>query len=214
MKVASGKAGARGFLVGLTLVLILVALGSWVLPGWLVAGSHASPNNSGVVTVARGAIGPHHWIVRVAGDRSRKGICLETSAYLRRPQNGGPGDGRCAAPSPKRGSVTSVVEEGRGGRPRLTVLGAAFSLAVQSVEVKLMNGRSERLSLRRIRDGVVPSGSQVEDFKYAVKAVAGRWCVGELITLSKKGAVLWRASGSEVMPYDPATVCSDQASAR
>jgi hypothetical protein len=201
------RAGVRKTFIGLAIVAALLALASSTVPGWFVAGSRAAPSNGGVVTVAKGAIGPHHWLVRVAGDGSRKGICLETSAYLRRPQYGGPGNGTCSAPAVRRGSITSVFEKSRGGRPTLTVLGAAFNLAVDSVEVKTVDGRSERLLLRRIL-GAAGAGPQVAHFRYAAKAVAGRWCVRELVTRSGTGAVLWRASGSEVLPYDPATVCS------
>jgi hypothetical protein len=203
------RLGARGRkrLVRLAIGALLLASVSWMAPGWFLVGSRAASSNGGVKTVAKGAIGPRHWFVGVTGDGSRRGVCLEAIAYLRRSQNGGPGNGRCAAPSIKRGSTVAVVEESQRGRTVLTVLGAAFSLAVASVQVKTMDGRSERLQLRRVR-GDAGSGYQVGHFKYAAKAVAGPWCVSELVARNEKGAVLWRAFGWEVLPYYPAKVCS------
>lgn len=209
MRASRLRGRSRNLIFGIALVAALVALASWLVPGWFVSGSHAAPAGGGVVTVGKGAIGPHHWMVRAAGDQSRKGVCLETSVYLRRPQNGGPGDGRCAAPSAKRGSVTSVVERSRGGDPKLTVLGAAFDPAVARVEVKMWDGGTEKLALRRIRG----AGSQIAHYRYVAVAKAGSWCVSALITRNGKGSALWRASGAEVLPYDPATVCGAPAAA-
>lgn len=183
----------------------LLALTYSIAPGWPVRSAIAS-STSGIAVVAKGRIGTHHWAVEVAGDGHRKGICLETSAYLRRPQVGGPGMGACSAPAVHRGLITSVNEAGQKGNPTLTVMGAGFNLAVRRVEVTLFNGRVESLPLRRIRRAGT-AGDQVAHFRYVAKATAGAWCVRTLVTRDETGTVLWRASGAEVLPYDPARVC-------
>lgn len=198
------KTAIRKFRLTLALGASVVAVISWTAVGW--PSSSNAHGSTGSIFVGKGKIGPHHWAVEVTGGGSRKGICLETSAYLRRPQAGGTGMGTCSAPAVRRGLVTSVVERGQNGNPTLTAIGAAFNLAVRRVEVTLLDGQKERLPFRRI--GRAGSASpQVTNFRYVAEARRGAWCVDALVTRNRSGAVLWRAAGSEILPYDPARVC-------
>jgi hypothetical protein len=170
------------------------------------AGGPQITSGRGTPIVAKGQIGSHHWTVEVVGDGSRKGICMETRTYLRR-QAGGEAFGTCSAPAVRRGLIASVAEDGQSGRPALTVLGAAFDLAVRRVDVTLLDGRSERLRLRRARRVPAGAGEQVKHFRYVIEARAGAWCVRSLVTRDRAGTVLWEASGAEMLPYDPVAVC-------
>jgi hypothetical protein len=183
----------------------VVAVFAWSALGWPSSGVDAY-EGTGIIVVGKGTIGPHHWLVKLTGDGVRKGICMETSAYLRHPRAGGTGMGTCSAPAVHRGLITSVVEKGQKGTPTLTALGAGFNLAVRRVEVSLFNGRLERFQLRRIRRAGT-AGKQVTHFRYVAEAKAGVWCMRTLVTRDKAGVVLWRAAGAEVLPYDPARVC-------
>jgi hypothetical protein len=199
------RTSIRRFGLRIALGASVFAVFSWIALGWPSSGTDAFGTTRTVIA-GKGRIGPHHWLVKLAGDGVRKGICMETSAYLRRPQAGGTGMGTCSAPAVHRGLITSVVEEGQKGNPTLTALGAAFNLAVHRVEVILMDGDSERLRLRRIRRAQ-GAGAQVTHFRYVAVAKGSAWCVRTLVTRGEAGAVLWRAPGSEVLPYDPARVC-------
>jgi hypothetical protein len=186
----------------------------WPMLVMCVVGLLAGPVASGMalgidphlVVVNHGVIQSRHWRVQVVGDGHRRGICLLVAA-----DNGTQGEGesenaQCSAPAPRRGLVRTVVERRRSTGILLTVVGMAFNLKVSGVKITLSDGRSKVMPLRRIKSSA--GGAQVQHFKYVAFAVRGPWCVRELVTSRDDGEVLWTAPASDLVPYDPAEVCS------
>jgi hypothetical protein len=161
---------------------------------------------SHLVVLNHGVIHGRHWRVEVVGDGHRRGICLLVAA-----DNGAHGQGesenaQCSAPAPRRGLVRSLVERRRSSSIILTAVGMAFSPRVSRVTVELSNGRTKELRLRRVKSSA--GGPQPTHFRFVAFAVRGPWCVHELLTRNRSGKVLWAAPASQLVPYDPAEVCS------
>lgn len=172
----------------------------------LLAFSIALANSGDGVVLAHGNAGPESWRVTVTGDGQRKGVCLEVAVLKQKGKAGGSANGRCSAPAVRRGLLRAVVRRKASGRPRLTVIGGALNQRVNSVSVDRLTGGTQSLRLRRVASP--PKGeAQVGRYKYIALSVKGPWCIRDLVTRAASGAVLWRVSGKEILPYGPERFC-------
>lgn len=183
----------RGFLQGRRAVC-LVGM-SFVM---LIA---AAADASELAVVAHGRSGPDMWRVTVGSDGSRRGVCLEAAIY-RRDRSGGSASGKCSAPAARRGIVRSVVRRKQSGRPRLTVLGGAFSSRVEHVFAIGIHGAKEDIPFRLRR-----SRGHLSHFRYIAVAKRGVWCIEELVSVAADERVLWQAEAKDVLPFNPARFC-------
>lgn len=148
--------------------------------------------------IGHGRYGRHHWFVAATQDENRKGICLETGAFLRSPRNGVDGGGQCSAPAVKRGILQAVFVP--GARPRsvsMTAVGGAFNVAVKLVEVTSFHGTTEKLTPKAV-SARRASGSTVAHFRYLAFAVRGPWCAARIVTLDRNGHPLWETDWEEI----------------
>jgi hypothetical protein len=72
----------------------------------------------------------------------------------------------------------------------MTVVGMAMNKAVKAVEVTYFDGSTRRLVPRAIRPSLV-EGSTVANFDYIVLAMRGPRCAQRLVTLDRRGSLLW-----------------------
>lgn len=188
-----------------TAIFIAFFLASCSVAGAVVVGENPT------VLIGHGHFGQRHWFVAATQDEDRKGICFEAGAFVRTPRNGVEGGGQCSAPAVKRGILRTVSVPGaHAGTVAMTVVGAAFNVAVKSVEATSFDGATERLLPRRVPASRA-AGSTVANFRYLAFAVRGPWCVERLVTLGSGGRPLWETDWESIGGYaktdDPRSAC-------
>ncbi|HVV49149.1 MAG TPA: hypothetical protein VHO06_05790 [Polyangia bacterium] len=161
------------------------------------------------VLIGRGHFGQRYWFVAAAQDENRRGICFETGAFERSP--GVDGEGQCSAPAVKRGILEArFVPDAAADTDVMTAIGGAFNVAVKAVEVTLFDGKTERLTPKRVTSSKARR-STVGHFRYLAFAVRGPWCAERLVTIGADGRPLWETGweefGGYARPHDPRSAC-------
>jgi hypothetical protein len=188
----------------LVVFLCALAAASVGAPGGSAA---PQPGRTSPSLLREGHFSGYKWGVVVENDRGRRGVCMLVA--ILRPSGTGPGEnGQCSAPALHRGNTRSLSLHKRGGGIALTVFGAAFDRRITKVEEVLLNGRVKELPFTLPRpDKERPPLSR---FRYVALGVNGPWCIAELITRDKDGAVMWQVEGSELVAYSPEGQCRVQ----
>lgn len=148
-------------------------------------------------TLAHGRTLGDDWRVTVESDGNRRGICLEAVV-------GQVATGRCSFPAIRRGLIRTAVTRYKTGRPRVTVVGAAFNSHVQRVVAIGFDRTRRPIPILEPPPGLE---AKLRKFGYLVVVRKGLWCIKELITESAENKVLWRAPASEIVPYDVGRFC-------
>jgi hypothetical protein len=173
---------------------------------WASAAGLRAERDEGWSTVAKGAIAGQNWAVEAKSDR--RGLCLEATILV--PMSAEPfGGGQCSKPVVAGGILLVGARPSRGGHPKITVVGGAFSDAIDHVEAEGFDGKVGLLPLRRSDHGVRPGG-----FAYMGFALKGPFCARRVMTV-RRGKVVWSSRWQEFSRtintherFDPRRFCA------